>query len=216
MRLIVDEITMANFPVKAEQLEAGTSCRVRDGKDFHDGTIVTFGDKKDVSNAAGDIEKIEKKSAENMEKESDKNMEKQSAKSTTEFTTKKKPKIKKERKVKKQENLQREKRQIPVKEFCHSPPPLPQPLALVEHKTQAACSTETGRYSATYINSNRSTLSAPSACNLPQHTDPVTPTNEPVKAISTNTTVHTGNRRKIDFNAPLLNPDTVINIYPKL
>uniref|UniRef100_A0A1X7UQX8 Uncharacterized protein n=1 Tax=Amphimedon queenslandica TaxID=400682 RepID=A0A1X7UQX8_AMPQE len=46
--------------VEAEQLETGTSCRVRDGKDFHDGTIVTFGDMKDVSNAAGDIiEKIE-------------------------------------------------------------------------------------------------------------------------------------------------------------
>ncbi|XP_019863723.1 PREDICTED: uncharacterized protein LOC109592809 [Amphimedon queenslandica] len=68
--------------VEVEQLEAGTSCRVRDGKDFHDGTIVTFGDKKDVSNAAGDIiEKIENESAENMEKESAKNMEKQSAES---------------------------------------------------------------------------------------------------------------------------------------
>uniref|UniRef100_A0A1X7T7E7 Uncharacterized protein n=1 Tax=Amphimedon queenslandica TaxID=400682 RepID=A0A1X7T7E7_AMPQE len=100
--------------------------------------------------------------------------------------------------------------------LCHSPPPLPPPLGLVELKTQAACSTETGRYSATYMNSNGSTPSAPSACNLPQHTDPVTPTNEPVKAIITNTTVHTGNRRKIDFNAPLLNPDTVINKYPKL
>uniref|UniRef100_A0A1X7SKF5 Uncharacterized protein n=1 Tax=Amphimedon queenslandica TaxID=400682 RepID=A0A1X7SKF5_AMPQE len=38
--------------VEAEQLEAGTSCRVRNGKDFHDGTIVTFGNKKDVRNAA--------------------------------------------------------------------------------------------------------------------------------------------------------------------
>uniref|UniRef100_A0A1X7UJI6 Uncharacterized protein n=1 Tax=Amphimedon queenslandica TaxID=400682 RepID=A0A1X7UJI6_AMPQE len=37
-----------------------------------------------------------------------------------------------------------------------------------------------------------------------------------MKAISSNTTMHTGNRRKIDFNAPLLNPDTVINKYPKI
>uniref|UniRef100_A0A1X7U5S7 Uncharacterized protein n=1 Tax=Amphimedon queenslandica TaxID=400682 RepID=A0A1X7U5S7_AMPQE len=66
------------------------------------------------------------------------------------------------------------------------------------------------------INSNGSNPSAPSACNVPQHTDPVTPANEPVKAISTNSTAHTGNRRKIDFNAPLLNPDIKINKYRKV
>uniref|UniRef100_A0A1X7U600 Uncharacterized protein n=1 Tax=Amphimedon queenslandica TaxID=400682 RepID=A0A1X7U600_AMPQE len=69
--------------VEAEQLEVGTSCRVRDGKDFHDGTIVTFGNKKDVRNAAHDIiEKIEKESAKNLEKESAENVEKK-------FTTEK-------------------------------------------------------------------------------------------------------------------------------
>uniref|UniRef100_A0A1X7SRQ3 Uncharacterized protein n=1 Tax=Amphimedon queenslandica TaxID=400682 RepID=A0A1X7SRQ3_AMPQE len=138
-------------------------------------------------------------------------------KSTAEFATKKKPKIKQGKKGE-EARKPSEKREADSSEIilCHSPPPLPPPLALVEHETQAACSTQTGRYSATYMKSNGSTPSAPSACNLPQHTDLVTPTNEPVQAISSNTTVHTGNMRKIDINALLLNPDTVINKYPKI
>uniref|UniRef100_A0A1X7UK89 Uncharacterized protein n=1 Tax=Amphimedon queenslandica TaxID=400682 RepID=A0A1X7UK89_AMPQE len=109
-------------------------------------------------------------SAENMEKESAENMEK--------FTTKKKPKIEKGKEGE-EARKPSDKKEADSSEriLCHSPPPLPPPLALVEHETQAACSTQTGRYCATYMNSNGSTPSAPSACNLPQYTDPVTPTN---------------------------------------